>query len=553
MFGHRKLHKQRLVSDDDTLSRHACARILGKNAPLDPSADIGYHEPVVKKLDALIINPGALESIYQELSRTIAAVEPPIWTALLANHLRHKGYSVAIMDCEGEWLSAPEAAARIAAYDPRLIVVAVYGQQPSASTQNMHGAGLLCKAIKQLDPDRKILLVGGHVAALPEQTLREEAADFVCQGEGPATIRGLLESDMETPEHLARVPGLWHRKDGQPVFSSPARLIGSEELSAELPGMAWDILPMKNYRAHNWHCFGHISQRQPYASLYTSLGCPFHCSFCCINAPFGGSGFRHWDPAFTITQFDLLAEQYGVRNVKIADEMFVLKERHFLELCRLLKDHNHGFNIWAYSRIDTVKPGHLRALKDAGVNWLVLGIESHSKYVRDGVTKGRFTGEDIARVVRQIQEAGIQVMGNYIFGLPDDDFDSMQVTLDMAIDLKTEWANFYSAMAYPGSQLYQFAVANQWRLPETWLGYSQHARETLPLPTKHVSAGEVLAFRDRAWEIYFTNPGYLSCVKAKFGEETLQHVVEMTRYKLKRKFAAPLPDAVPQRRAFAAP
>ena len=228
-----------------------------------------------------------------------------------------------------------------------------------------------------------------------------------------------------------------------------------------------------------------------------------------------------------IQQFDVLAEKYNVRNIKIADEMFVLREGHFLELCRLLKERNHGFNIWAYSRIDTVKPKHLAELKAAGVNWLALGIESKSKFVRDGVAKGRFGDEDIYRIVREIKDAGIHVIGNYIFGLPDDTFESMNETLEMALEMNCEMGNFYSAMAYPGSQLYELAVKESIALPETWLGYSQHAYETLPLATKHVTAGEVLAFRDYAWNEYFTSPNYLAMIKAKFGEDTLAHITEM--------------------------
>jgi hypothetical protein len=47
-----------------------------------------------------------------------------------------------------------------------------------------------------------------------------------------------------------------------------------------MPGIAWDLRPMKKYRAHNWHCSGHLD-REPYAAIYTTLGCPYKCSFCC--------------------------------------------------------------------------------------------------------------------------------------------------------------------------------------------------------------------------------------------------------------------------------
>lgn len=492
----------------------------------------------MKKLDVLIISPNSRDEVYQTLGTELAAIEPPIWAALLANTLRQKGYALALLDAEGDQLTINQTAHKISEYDARLIVIVVYGQHPSASTQTMHAAAKLCSRIKEYYPEAKILLVGGHISALPERTLLEEKADFVCQGEGPYTISALLETNLEALNELKKVPGLWYREEGKPVFTGNAPLVSQEKLAAELPGMAFDLLPMSSYRAHNWHCFGSVNERQPYASLYTSLGCPFNCSFCCINAPFGKPGLRYWEPQFMITQFDVLAEKYNVKNIKIADEMFVLNEKHFLVLCQLLKERNYGFNIWAYARIDTVKPRYLEALKAAGINWLALGIESGSKYVRDGVAKGRFRQEDIRETVKAIKNAGINIVGNYIFGLPEDNYETMQETLDLANELQCEMANFYSAMAYPGSALYRLALENNWQLPATWLGYSQYARETLPLGTKYLTPGEVLAFRDDAWNKYFSNPSYLEFIKGKFGDETYHHVFEMTKYKLPRKYAA---------------
>ena len=503
------------------------------------------------KVDCLVINPSALSQIYQSLSNELAAIEPPIWASLLANHLRVKGKSVELLDCEGLGLTVQDAVKKCEYIEPKLTVIVVYGQQPSASTQNMFAASLLCTALKEAYPERKILLMGGHVSALPERTLKEEKTDFVCKGEGPDTVMGLLGINMNDSSQYKQVPALWWRENGMPVCGAPGTLIAQDKLPIELPGMAWDLLPMKNYRAHNWHAFDHINERRPYASVYTSLGCPYKCTFCCINAPFGGSSFRYWAPEFMITQFDTLATKYGVKNIKIADEMFVLNKNHFLKLSQLLAERNYGFNIWAYARVDTVKPEYLETLKKAGVNWLALGIESGSKFVRDGVRKGRFDGHDIAAIVKQIKDAGIHVIGNYIFGLPDDNFKTMNETLDLALDLNCEMSNFYSAMAYPGSQLYTIALEKGWDLPKTWLGYSQHSFESLPLRTEHISAGEVLGFRDYAFHKYFESPSYLKLVKDKFGNDTHQHIVDMVKHRLKREHAVPYRESAPPRGASA--
>ena len=118
--------------------------------------------------------------------------------------------------------------------------------------------------------------------------------------------------------------------------------------------------------------------------------------------------------------------------------------------------------------------------------------------------------------------------------------DSMKETLDLSIRVNSEWANFYSGMAYPGSQLYPMAKQKGWMLPDDkigpgWIGYSQHAYETLPLRTEHIKGSEVLNFRDEAFNIYFKNPDYLSMITKTFDKETANHISKMTTHKLKRK------------------
>ncbi|MFQ5513773.1 MAG: B12-binding domain-containing radical SAM protein [Myxococcota bacterium] len=487
------------------------------------------------QLDVVFVNPGARRQVYQQLGGELTAVEPPTWAGMLATFCRQRGHSVDVIDAEALDLSPDATGLEVAARSPRLAVLVVYGHQPSASTQTMTAAGEALRAIAEHAPEVPTLIVGGHVSALPEQTLREERVDYVCEGEGPQTLAQLLDvlkaGDLS---HLSSVAGLWYRDGGRIVRS--AERAGLVDLDADLPGIAWDLLPMDRYRAHNWHCFDHIDQRQPYASLYTSLGCPFRCSFCCINAPFGKSGIRYHSPAQVIAELDVLVNDYGVRNLKIVDEMFVLSRRHVEGICDGIIERGYDLNIWAYARIDTVKEGLLPKMKRAGFNWLALGIESGSEHVRDGAEKA-FGKADIAEVVRQIQDHGIYVIGNYIFGLPDDDRESMQATLDLALDLNTEFANFYSAMAYPGSPLYRLALEKGIELPEAWFAYSQHAYETLPLATETLSAAEVLRFRDDAFHTYFTSPSYLALVERKFGPHTLAHVREMAGHRLPRKYA----------------
>ena len=490
-----------------------------------------------KPLDVLLVTPPSRVQVYQELSRDFAAIEPPVWSGLIATYLRQQSCSVAILDAEAQGLTHQQTAEQIAAIAPRLAVFVIYGQQPSASTQCMP-AGLKACAILNALADIPTLVMGTHPSALPKRTLLEEPYTYVCQGEGPATILGLIVA-LRAPQHSLRdVPGLWHLEEGNAVGNAPAPLFPN--LDHDLPGQAWDLLDMSRYRAHNWHCFGNPESRTPYASLQTSLGCPFTCSFCCINAPFSTPMLRVWSPDNVIGQIDRLVREYGVSNIKIPDEMFVLNRRHVIGICDRIIERGYRLNIWAYARVDTVQDEVLEKLARAGFTWLGLGIESGSQHVRDGVEKGRFGEREIIATVDRIRSHGIHVAANYIFGLPDDTLESMRATLDLALTLNTEWANFYCAMAYPGSALYGLAKQHQWRLPDDqggpgWIGYSQHAYECLPLPTDSLTATQVLDFRDRAFLEYFGHPSYLAMLQRTFGTRIVAHVAEMCRHQVRRR------------------
>lgn len=495
----------------------------------------------MNEIDILFIHPNASKKIYQDLSKDFSAIEPPIWAGMLARHCLSRDFQAEILDCEALHMTDEAAAEEIRQRNPKVACLVVYGQQPSASSQNMAGAVSLAEQIKAVAPDIKILFVGGHVAALPQEVLtRHSCVDFVCQNEGVYTISTLLKTNLR--DQLEKVPGLGFRQDGRVVLNSPSPIVPKDALARDLPGIPWDMLPLDRYRTSLWHSYSNGAVRQPFASLYTSLGCPMRCSFCMINIinrqdnqyADGSAVFRYWDPEFIIQEFDEFARR-GIRNIKIADELFVLNANHFMKLCELIIERGYDFNIWCYSRIDTVKERFLATLKKAGVNWLALGIESGNTRVRKDVTKGRFEDVDIRDIVQKIRSHGINVIANYIFGLPEDDVTSMQTTLDLALELNTEEANFYSAMAYPGSPLHGMARENGWALPDQYAGYSQHSYEQLPLPTKYLTAAEVLAFRDEAWMTYHTHPAFLALIKDRFGQEAHDETVRSTAIKLKRK------------------
>src|SRR5438445_9086322 len=146
------------------------------------------------RLDLVLVNPCSRLQVYQSLGATLTAVENPVWAGLMATFCRLKGLSVQIIDAEADGIDHDAVAERIKYLNPVLAAVVAYGHQPSASTQIMTAAGQVCTAIKELVPEQSLLLLGGHVAALPERTLHDEVADYVAVGEGLHTLVGLVEA-----------------------------------------------------------------------------------------------------------------------------------------------------------------------------------------------------------------------------------------------------------------------------------------------------------------------------------------------------------------------
>jgi len=504
-----------------------------------------------RALDILFVNADSAAQAYQELSKTFAAVEPPTWSLLLAQSCRSKGYGVSILDCTAEGLTHEQAVARIAESKPRLTCFVMYGQNPNSGTTSIIGNAKVWTMLRETHPELKTCAVGSHVSALPLEILNFPGVDFVLLNEGVYALHNLLKTDFEND--LEKVKGIGFKREGKPIINPPERVVPTERMDLDLPGYAWDLLPFKEkpldrYRAHFWHAEYDYNKRTPFAALYTSLGCRFKCDFCMINivnrvdnaegvVSSNSPNMRFWSPQFILEEFSKLAEM-GVKTVRISDEMFFLNKSYYEPLLLGIIERGLDFRMWSYSRVDTMRPAYLETFRKAGIHWLGLGVEAGNQNVRREVSKGSFEDVNIRDVVKTIHDSGINVATNYIFGLPDDNRETMQETLDLALELNTEMVNMYPCQALPGSPLYQVAKKNGWKLPDSYEGYAFLSYESQPLPTKYLSSAEVLKFRDEAWQAYHTHEPYLQLVEKKFGTQERKNIEEMTKIKLKRKLLA---------------
>lgn len=507
----------------------------------------------MSKKDVIFVSYVDSQKVYQDLSKNLTTIEPPTWSLLLAQSCRSQGFDVSILDASAENLSLEEAAQRIIDTDARLICFVVYGQNVNSGTVNMIGAVNLANKLKSFGIKTPVGFVGSYVQALPKKALSDESCiDIVFMNEGVYALWNLLRTDLNL-SNLDDIKGIAWRKNGQIIFNEPEQIVPNERMDIDLPGYAWDLLPYKEkpldlYRAPYWHAEYIDENRSPYAAIQTSLGCQFGCSFCMINilnrndkAEIGVasdySKMRFWSPEFIFNEFKRLYDM-GVKTIKITDEMFLLNKKYYKPLCQMIADSGMGneFKMWAYSRVDTVcNPEILKLVKSAGIKWLALGIESANKTVRLEVTKGKFEDVDIETVVKQVEDSGIQVMANYIFGLPGDTVETMQETLEFAKKLNTCGWNAYPAIALPGSKIYKDAYDKKVELPKSYEQFSFLGKKTLPVIHENLSREQILKFRDNAFIEYHSDKNFQNKIVSLYGEKALKSIQKMLEVNLERE------------------
>jgi radical SAM superfamily enzyme YgiQ (UPF0313 family) len=376
---------------------------------------------MIENIDVLFISPGNATGVYQDLSNDYSSIEPPTWALLLAQSCRSVGFNVSLIDVNAEKLENQKVLERINEIKPRLICFVVYGQNVNAGTVNMAGATYLSKFLKKENIKTPICYIGSYIQALPKKCLQDEPSiDFGFTNEGVYALRNVLSLDEINENTIKDIRGIVRREDNNIIMNYPEKVVPSERMDIDLPGYAWDLLPYNErpldlYRAPMWHAEYNNEKRSPYAAIQTSLGCQFGCDFCMINIlnrddddEIGVAGnysaMRYWSPEFIIKEFDKLVE-LGVYTIKITDEMFLLNRKYYVPFCELLRDRGYGkfLRMWAYSRVDTVRrPDLLKLVREAGIKWLALGIESGDKTVRLEVSKGRFEDVDINKVIEQV-------------------------------------------------------------------------------------------------------------------------------------------------------
>jgi radical SAM superfamily enzyme YgiQ (UPF0313 family) len=364
---------------------------------------------------------------------------PGVGTLVLAAVARERGHRAHIVDGKRSGTPIEEVARAIVAHDPDHVGV-------SATTISVTNAAQIAARVKQLHP-RAIVTVGGpHVSAIPERTLEMfPAFDYGVVGEGERSYFDLIDA-LDTGRDPREVAGLVHR-DGGDVRANPrAPYLDGVELD-ELPQPAWDLahdFPLRfqpnvfNYRA------------TPVASLVTSRGCPFSCTFC--DRSTSGRRGRFHGVDYVMAMCRRLAD-LGVRHVLFYDDLFTVNKPRVVELCERFLEAGFRFTWSCNSHPNLLDPKTLALMRRAGCWQIAYGIESGSQRVLN-VVKHEVKIPRMLETLHQTRAAGIRVKGLLMMAHPTEDESSLQETVDFLRTAPIDLAQVTKFTPYPGTPSY---------------------------------------------------------------------------------------------------
>jgi len=442
----------------------------------------------------LFVNPPLIGGIgftrqgrCQEREEVLGTTKPPYTLALAAAIYRNAGFDVRLADLTATGSGIEDLAARLDAegFRPTLIVFASTTPTLDADTAAM--AGLKARYGVPL------FCFGPHASTTPEASMaRALPVDGMFVGEPEDGLLALAR--LSSLDQLGEIPTLTFRQGSEIV---PHREHGTYAGFKSMPYPAWDLLDLSRYTLPL------VNQR--YVMVETSRGCPYTCDFCV--APIHQSHiFRERSAKDLVDEMERGYREFGLRFFYLWGDTVTLNVKTFSAFCEELISRNLPVQWFGNGRADNlVKPEFVRRLRKAGCWMLALGIETESEETRKDMMK-RLEGQKIRMAIRNMREAGIRSFGFFILGYPGDTPASLERTADYAIELDPDFANFYPAVPYPGTDLHAKAKREGLLVDEDWsrMEYSYYL-----LRSDDLDEPTVMRAINRAKRRFYLRPGYL--------------------------------------------
>ncbi|MFQ3675165.1 MAG: radical SAM protein [Endomicrobiia bacterium] len=304
----------------------------------------------------------------------------------------------------------------------------------------------------------KVIMVGPHISALPEETLLNAngAVDVGCIGEYDYTVRDVILNY----KNLSKVKGICYIENNRPVRTSPRELISNLD---ELPFPAWHHLDLMKYFDGG--------KLYPYIDIISGRGCPNRCIFCLWPQVMHGLKYRFRSAKNVVDEieYDIKLCPQVLRGGEFffEDDTFTVNKSRAIEICEEILHRNLKITFSVNARVDTADDEMFRIMKRSGCRELLVGFESGTQEVLDKMNKN-ITLDQSKKFMELARKNELQVHGCFVIGLPGETEDTAKKTIEFTLSLGLDTVQFSGAVPFPGTKFFQMCAQNGWLLTNQW-------------------------------------------------------------------------------------
>lgn len=356
-----------------------------------------------------------------------------------------------------------------------------------------------CARIVKDNSPAKVIMVGPHASALPEETLRiaQGAIDVACIGEYDYSVRDVVANY----DRLSGVCGICYLSGGSPVRTAPRPLI--ENLD-ELPFPAWHHLDLMKYFDGG--------KLYPYIDIISGRGCPNQCVFCLWPQVMHGVRYRLRSPENVVDEIErdiqLCPQVLKGGEFFFEDDTFTVHKDRAIAISEEILRRKLNITFSVNGRADSYDPEMFRVMKRAGCREVLVGFESGVQRMLDEMHKN-ITVEQSRAFMAAAKNAGLQVHGCFVIGLPGETEETARQTMEFALGLGLDTLQFSGAVPFPGTRFFQTCEQQGWLLTKEWNrwldGGEQHAVVAYP----SIPQDRVNYYVDKGLRKFYFRPGYM--------------------------------------------
>jgi radical SAM superfamily enzyme YgiQ (UPF0313 family) len=321
-------------------------------------------------------------------------------------------------------------------------------------------------------------------------------------GEGEQTISLLLkklEKFSQNPkrfEEFNDIPGIVWKQKKKIIVNKRQELI--KDLDT-IPFPARHLFPMSSY-----HSSAQLRGKKT-LNIMTSRGCPYRCAYCSGHINFGKS-FRYFSKEHVIQEISSMIRDFGIDGIQFYDETFTVNRDRVFELCDLLIKNNISLPWTCFTRVNLVDKDLLLKMKEAGCYQIFFGIESGNQRLLDLIKKD-ITLEQARKAVQLCKKAGIESFCSFMLNLPSESIEESMNTINFAIELDPDYAQFPITTPFPGTELYNIAKEKGQFVTEDWSKFMSWSQVVFVSEGRTV--GEIKNTVRKAYQKFYMRPSYI--------------------------------------------